>query len=136
MGGTIKHDAVRHLKRAVATLQGEQESAGAWDTITSLAKLSESGHAFTIDFRATEQVGTPVIVVHHRVASPVEFEQLTARQREVANMMLRGYPNKRIATELGISLGTAKDHVHAILLRLGFASRAALMAHANRSETR
>jgi DNA-binding NarL/FixJ family response regulator len=48
---------------------------------------------------------------------------LTARQREVAALIARGYTNKQIATELVLEPGTVANHVAAILDRLGFRSR-------------
>ncbi len=48
---------------------------------------------------------------------------LTARQREVAELVARGFTNKQIAQRLGISRFTAETHVRNILERLGAASR-------------
>ena len=50
-------------------------------------------------------------------------ETLTAREREVLQLMARGLPNKQIAARLSISLHTAKFHVASILAKLGAASR-------------
>jgi non-specific serine/threonine protein kinase len=48
---------------------------------------------------------------------------LTARQREVAQMVAAGMSNKDIAAKLVISLRTAEGHVEAILTKLGFNTR-------------
>lgn len=48
---------------------------------------------------------------------------LTPRQGEILSLLLRGLPNKRIASELGITEATVKEHVTAILARLGVRSR-------------
>jgi DNA-binding NarL/FixJ family response regulator len=48
---------------------------------------------------------------------------LTPRQIEVLNMMMRGFPNKRIALELAISEATVKEHISNILKKLGVESR-------------
>jgi len=50
-------------------------------------------------------------------------ETLTAREREVLQLMARGLPNKQIATRLTISPHTVKFHVAAILAKLDAASR-------------
>jgi DNA-binding NarL/FixJ family response regulator len=43
---------------------------------------------------------------------------LSTREREVASLVARGFANKEIARELGLSDGTVKQHVHSILLKL------------------
>lgn len=48
---------------------------------------------------------------------------LSPREREVLTLIARGYANKRIAGELGISERTVKAHVTAIFQRLGVADR-------------
>ena len=51
------------------------------------------------------------------------FARLTARQREVARLLAQGVSNRGLAVVLGISEGTAKLHVAAVLNRLGVSSR-------------
>ncbi|EMF6670278.1 MULTISPECIES: response regulator transcription factor [Serratia] len=48
---------------------------------------------------------------------------LTPRQLDVLTMMLRGLPNKRIATQLSISEPTVKEHISNILKKIGVNSR-------------
>ena len=58
------------------------------------------------------------------------FANLTAREHEILCHLSEGQSNKVIARELGISDGTVKLHVKAILRKLGVHSRveAAVMA--------
>jgi len=64
-----------------------------------------------------------------RVAAPAPAplvgteEPLTAREREVLQLMALGLPNKTIAARLHISEHTAKFHVSSIMMKLGAASR-------------
>jgi DNA-binding NarL/FixJ family response regulator len=51
------------------------------------------------------------------------IEPLTAREREVLQMVAGGYGNKEIAAKLGISEHTVKFHVASILGKLGAGSR-------------
>jgi DNA-binding NarL/FixJ family response regulator len=57
-------------------------------------------------------------------------DPLTRREHEVLGLIARGYANKRIAFELGISEKTVKAHVGRLLAKLGVADRtqAALLA--------
>ncbi|BEO43656.1 DNA-binding response regulator [Serratia marcescens] len=48
---------------------------------------------------------------------------LTPRQIDVLNMMMRGLPNKRIAAQLSISEPTVKEHISNILKKIGVNSR-------------
>jgi two-component system, NarL family, response regulator LiaR len=54
-------------------------------------------------------------------AGPAEV--LTDREREVIALIARGYANKRIAFELGVSEKTVKTHVSNILGKLGLSDR-------------
>lgn len=62
-------------------------------------------------------------------ARPAEPEKalvsppLTRREREVLACIARGLQNKEIATQLGISLATVRNHVHAILEKLDVHSK-------------
>jgi len=58
------------------------------------------------------------------------LETLTARERDVLARVARGYPNRQIASDLGITERTARTHVSNILAKLGLTSRtqAALLA--------
>jgi len=65
------------------------------------------------------------------VASTPE-SALTAREREILELMADGASNRMIATRLGISRHTAKFHVAAILAKLGARTRAEAVAVALR----
>lgn len=55
---------------------------------------------------------------------------LTARQIEVLALAARGFRNQDIASALGISANSVKDHLKQIFLRLGVSSRAEAVATA------
>jgi DNA-binding NarL/FixJ family response regulator len=48
---------------------------------------------------------------------------LSPRERQIALLVSRGFSNKDIARDLGLSLGTVKIHVHNIFQKLGEKSR-------------
>lgn len=51
------------------------------------------------------------------------LDRLTPREREVLILIGRGFPNKRIAQELGLSEKTVKTHVGHVLAKLGVSDR-------------
>jgi DNA-binding NarL/FixJ family response regulator len=59
---------------------------------------------------------------------------LSPREREVALLVARGFANKEIARELGLSNGTVKIHVHGIFLKLGARKRYMLIDLVSGSE--
>jgi DNA-binding CsgD family transcriptional regulator len=50
-------------------------------------------------------------------------EPLSPREHEVALLVARGFSNKEVARELGITDGTVKLHVHKIFQKLGVRTR-------------
>jgi DNA-binding NarL/FixJ family response regulator len=60
------------------------------------------------------------------------IDPLSPREIQVLNLIARGYPNKAIALELGISEHTVKFHVGSVLGKLGAASRSEAVAIAMR----
>jgi NarL family two-component system response regulator LiaR len=57
---------------------------------------------------------------------------LTPREREVLDLIARGYANKRIALALGVSEKTVKTHVGRVLAKLGVADRTQAALYAAR----
>lgn len=54
---------------------------------------------------------------------PVGFESLSPRERDVLRLVATGMNNREIGQQLHLSPGTVKNHVSAILRRLGTADR-------------
>src|SRR5262249_48278666 len=63
-------------------------------------------------------------------STPVAPGGLTAREREVAVLVARGYSNPQIARELTIAPRTAMRHVEHVMAKLGVHSRAQIGAWA------
>jgi DNA-binding NarL/FixJ family response regulator len=57
---------------------------------------------------------------------------LTERQKDVLRLILKGYNNERIASELDIAPNTVKQHAHAIFMVLGVSTRAEAVVAATR----
>ena len=58
-----------------------------------------------------------------RVQSDAELDELTAREREVLQLIARGYRYKEIAARLHLSVKTVESHVSNVLRKLQLSSR-------------
>jgi DNA-binding NarL/FixJ family response regulator len=64
------------------------------------------------------------------------LDQLTDRQREVAELVAQGLSNEEIAARLFLSLATIKSHLTASMRRLGVRTRTQLAILVNRGQER
>lgn len=108
------------VRRTVEAL-GKPTAAVPFATLVR-ASSAARGQRVTIDLEATRTLGFPLVVVRE-TTRPGFFEKLSPREREVALLLARGRCNKDIAHDLGIAVGTVKDHVHAVLEKSGLSSR-------------
>jgi DNA-binding NarL/FixJ family response regulator len=56
-------------------------------------------------------------------ATPTPFPELTAREREVLDLLAAGHTNHQIAEQLGRSAKTVANHISAIFAKLQVADR-------------
>lgn len=81
-------------------------------------------------------VDDPLLTLFARVPpaeDPPLDEPLTAREKEVLQLLAQGMANKAIARTLAISEHTVKFHVNAILTKLGAQSRTEAVVRASRA---
>ncbi|HGL7727314.1 TPA: response regulator [Streptococcus pneumoniae] len=77
------------------------------------------------------KVAAGELAIEQEVSKKVEYhrnhmelhEELTARERDVLQLIAKGYENQRIADDLFISLKTVKTHVSNILAKLEVSDR-------------
>jgi two-component system nitrate/nitrite response regulator NarL len=55
---------------------------------------------------------------------------LTRREAEIAQLVSEGLPNRAVADQFGLSVGTVKIHLHNIFRKLGLSKRTGLMQSA------
>ena len=60
-----------------------------------------------------------VSLLSARKPARLGVDELTGRERELAQLIIEGLSNKEIAARLNISVATVKSHVHHILDKLG-----------------
>ena len=87
------------------------------DTVRAL-ELAQRGAHLTRRLDMTPWRAKPDALLE-RLAVP---DQLTRREREVANLVAEGMTNRQIAENLYISERTAQTHVQHILTKLGFSA--------------
>jgi DNA-binding NarL/FixJ family response regulator len=105
-------------------------SVGAWGPMLALTTSLDDGESVTVDFSVNAVLGHPLVVVTHRESRgrPAWYTSLTPRERQVADLVATGLSNAAIARRLGLSVLTAKDHVHHILEKSAYRRRAQIAA--------
>jgi DNA-binding NarL/FixJ family response regulator len=98
-----------------ANIQRMGELATAMDHAARQSRsISNSLHAQIDEFRQEQRFSR---------SRGVSLDVLTSRQKEVLELVSQGLSNAEIAQELNIMVGTVKNHIHHILLKLGVDSR-------------
>jgi DNA-binding NarL/FixJ family response regulator len=98
-------------------------STGLEVAAAALRLVIAGGHYFP---RLSHSAGSPELVLIGRtqLIVPIQgVEKLTPREEAVLNVLAAGAPNKIIAYRLGISVSTAKAHVHSIIRKLKVRNR-------------
>ena len=95
------------------TISGEELAAAIDRVADGDAVFSPRLAGFVLDaFRAGDRVG-----------GDAELDVLTAREREVLQLIARGYRYKEIAGRLHLSVKTVESHVSAVLRKLQLSNR-------------
>lgn len=126
-------EAIRRLR---------EESAGArvivlttYDGEDDIFRAFEAGaRAYLLKSASADELAEAIRVVHSggrrvppavavRLAEHVSTSRLTAREREVLQLVTQGRSNRDIAARLGVTYGTVKGYVHSVFLKLGAVDR-------------
>ncbi|MFZ4807912.1 MAG: LuxR C-terminal-related transcriptional regulator [Hyphomicrobiaceae bacterium] len=97
------------------------------DEIVAALESVISGKVFVPRFMAQPMPGQrfapPLAQAQPRPAKALRLEDLTPRQRDVLDGVLKGLSNKEIARSLDIAEGTVKIHLSALFSQLGARNR-------------
>jgi DNA-binding NarL/FixJ family response regulator len=120
---SLDHNGLNALRQAVRQLGG---SAARFDRAGLVALAGTTGQNQVTILPADADLPAIVVIGRESGRPSGTFDALSGRERQVAALIGDGCTNKEIASELWISVGTVKDHVHHILAKTGLANRAAL----------
>jgi DNA-binding NarL/FixJ family response regulator len=134
MPGGNPYDTISHLNKLnsntpIVVVSGEEskdviKNAIASGAIGFLPKSLDTDNLIS-NLKHILSGAMPIVspILSHNSNKPVSVDNLTARQTEVFDLMCEGKTNKMIARVLGLTEGTVKLHVHAILQSLGASNR-------------
>ena len=95
------------------TISGEELASAIERVASGDAVFSPRLAGFVLDAYRSEQAG----------AAGSELDELTPREREVLQLIARGYLYKEIAARLDISVKTVESHVSSVLRKLQLSTR-------------
>jgi DNA-binding NarL/FixJ family response regulator len=123
---TGRDDDALHLLRCGASglLINETDPA---DLLSAVRALGRGGAQLSpsLTRRVIEEFAS---LPDPELPSPEQFEELTARERDIVALVAAGLTNREIAERLVISSATAKTHVSRAMVKLGAHHRAGLVA--------
>ncbi len=114
-------DHVRDNGIAVAIVASTDESAHRLLQLRGVSGvISPECEAKELELAISEIASGATYFKHENKLAPATgLSKLSSRQVEILELMTRGLLNKQIAWELGVTEGTVKSHVSAILEKLG-----------------
>jgi DNA-binding CsgD family transcriptional regulator len=129
----LPHVAYARWREAQARLQGGEGAAAAEVPLREAHSIAATlryvpmlAALEALARRARIEIGAPT----DEASSPFDRVGLTAREREVLDLVAAGRTNRQIADELFISTKTASVHVSNILAKLGVSNRGEAAARA------
>lgn len=131
------HSAIAHsLKLGRGAASGQRVLLVTQDSRDGEVRraIAAGVQGYLLQSEAPAELATAVLYLSHGqpylgasvqrcMAASSSHSELTPREDEVLQLMGQGYCNKLIARALGISLGTVKTHVKAVLDKLDAATR-------------
>lgn len=135
-------EQVQHLEMATLTKGGQH----VWLDMSSLYVGASRGHqpGLVHLFRDVTVAHEVEALVRHRVShgppvardAHIDTHGLTPREAEVLGLLRTGATTDAIASELGISRATVRNHLQNIFAKLGVHTRVEAVAHVNDTKRR
>lgn len=123
LGMTGHGDDERLLRAALmAGVRGYvSKSAGAAEMIGAVHMV---GNGFMVASDSAARLVTGLLRAPRRAAEHDPLPMLTRREREILDLVARGYDNRRIARALTLAEKTVRNHVSAVFAKIGVNCRA------------
>lgn len=102
------------------------------NVVAAIEALTEHKPFFT--WKVSKKMLDTYLAGHTSVANVPSVNALTAREREVIQLLAEGRSNKAVSALLGISVKTVETHRAAIMKKLGISSVAELVRYAVRNK--
>ncbi len=119
-----QYDLEKNITRSISTLRTQRLASVEREVLgnqTVIAKLMTFSVPHSRNFMTIVVRATPERDVHEE-----HLAALGARRRYVLDLLVRGYSNKLIAREMGISENSVKDHVQHLYRHFGVSRRTEL----------
>ena len=115
----------RDVEKQILTGAGfatEEADSGA----AAITRLKDAPGPDILAAIRTVHAGQPSLpaAIANAVVDRLRQPDLTTREVEVLKLIARGYSNKRIAGEIGVSASTVKNHIASLMTKLGADDRA------------
>jgi DNA-binding NarL/FixJ family response regulator len=106
------------------------------DLVTTIRLVAEGAHVLPPEMTSSlfSQIAREA-VDKGRTAAVIEAVRMTAREREVIDLIGEGLSNKEIASRLNIATHTVKSHVRNVMEKLALHSRLQIAAYAHRQDS-
>lgn len=78
-------------------------------------------------FQKPDEIVSLEIANEKKLEGFIKYYNISTREKDIIELLLRGRTNKEIETELFISVNTVKNHIYAIFKKAGVNSRAQLI---------
>jgi non-specific serine/threonine protein kinase len=98
--------------------------------VAAFVSAVAAGRALALEEASAEAFAAIDLITTAQRSRPMRDQVLTQHERQVADLVARGFTNRQIAAELIFTDATAAKHVEHILDKLGFTSRSQIAAWA------